>query len=166
MTQALEDLIQSLREELQSYGEMLARLDQQQDMVMRRAPDELLEATAGIETQSRAIIEARRVRETKQRAVALGLNLAGDSGFAEILPNLPADYRPLLSALVQENNELLQRVHHRSRQNHVLLCRAVELMSRLLGSLLPGGNTTLYTERGDVLGAFGKITRSTYQAIG
>ena len=165
MTQALEDLIQSLREELQSYGEMLARLDQQQEQVMNRAPDELLQSTAGIETQSYAIQEARRVRESKQGIVALGLKLARDAGFSEIIPNLPADYRPLLSALVQENNELLVRVHQRSRQNHLLLCRSVELMSRLLGSLLPG-SSTVYTERGDVLGAFGSVTRSTYHAIG
>jgi hypothetical protein len=165
MTQALEDLIQSLREELQSYGEMLARLDQQQEQVMNRAPDELLQSTAGIETQTHAIQEARRARESKQGIVALGLKLASDAGFSEIIPNLPSDYRPLLSALVQENNELLVRVHQRSRQNHILLCRSVELMGRLLGSLLPG-SSTVYTEKGDVLGAFGRITRSTYHAIG
>lgn len=165
MTQAIEELIESLREELQSYGEMLARLDEQQEQVMNRAPDELLRSTAGIETQSYSIQEARRFRESKQRAVALGLELAGDAGFGEIMPKVPGDYRPLLGALVQENNELLMRVHQRSRQNHILLCRSMELMSRLLGSLLPG-SSTVYTERGDVLGAFGTITRSSYQAIG
>ena len=164
MTRAIQDLIQALREELQSYGEMLARLDQQQELVMRRAPDDLLQATAGIETQSRAIIEARRVRADGQRAVALALELEADAEFGEIVPKLPADFRPLMTALVQENNELLVRVHQRSRQNHVLLCRSLELMSRLLGSLLPGSGT-VYTEKGDVLGAFAPA-KSSYQAIG
>ncbi len=164
MTQATQDLIEALREELQSYGEMLARLDQQQEHVMRRAPDDVLQATAEIEIQSRAIAEARRVRSEKQRVVALGLGLDADAAFQQIIPNLPADFRPLLGALVQENNELLMRVHHRSRQNHVLLCRSLELMSRLLGSLLPGGGT-VYTGKGDVLGSFGPA-RSTYQAVG
>jgi len=165
MTQGLEELIQSLREELQSYGEMLARLDEQQEQVMNRSPDELLQCTAAMESQSYAIQEARRFRESKQRAVALGLELGGEAGLGEIMARVPADYRPLLGALVQENNELLVRVHQRSRQNHILLCRSMELMSRLLGSLLPG-SSTVYTERGDVLGAFGTMTRSSYQAIG
>lgn len=161
----IEDLIGSLREELQSYGEMLARLDEQQEQVMNRAPDELLKCTAAIETQSYAIREARRLRESKQQAVALGLGLGGEAGLGEMTARLPAEYRPLLEALVQENNELLVRVHQRSRQNHILLCRSMELMSRLLGGLLPG-SSPVYTERGDVMGVFGTITRSTYQAIG
>ena len=51
--------------------------------------------------------------------------------FAAIIPLLPPDYRPLVQALVQENNELLARVHQRTRQNHLLLSHAVELMQQL-----------------------------------
>ena len=108
----------------------------------------------------RSLVRLQRVLLLRE----LGLGLDADAAFQQIIPNLPADFRPLLGALVQENNELLMRVHHRSRQNHVLLCRSLELMSRLLGSLLPGGGT-VYTGKGDVLGSFGPA-RSTYQAVG
>lgn len=164
MNEALENLIQALREELQQYGEMLARLDQQQEHVTTRAAEALLQSTAEIEVQTRVIHEARNARLARQQDVARGLGLAGDAAFNDILPNLPGDYRPLVGALVQENNELLIRVQQRSRQNHVLLCRSVELMSRLLSSLLPAG-ATVYTEKGDVLGA--KFpAHAMYQAIG
>ena len=53
MNEALEKMIHALREELQQYGEMLARLDQQQDHVMTRASENLLEATAGIRAERR-----------------------------------------------------------------------------------------------------------------
>jgi hypothetical protein len=164
MNEALENLIQALREELQQYGEMLARLDEQQEHVTTRAAEALLESTAAIEVQTKVLHEARRVRSSRQQEVARGLGLAGDAAFGDLLPNLPGNYRPLVGALVQENNELLVRVQQRSRQNHILLCRSVELMSRLLSSLLPAG-ATVYTEKGDVQsGAF--PAHAMYQAIG
>ncbi|MFO1511399.1 MAG: flagellar export chaperone FlgN [Verrucomicrobiota bacterium] len=164
MNDALDKLITALREELQQCGEMLARLDQQQDHVTRRAADELLQSTAEIEVQSKVLHESRRARTDCQQSVARELGLAGDANFAEIIPQLPGDYRPLLSALVQENNESLLRVHQRSRQNHVLMCRSLELMSRLLGGLLPG-SATVYTDKGGLLsGTF--PAHAMYQAIG
>jgi hypothetical protein len=164
MNDAIQNLIAALREELQQYGEMLARLDEQQGQVTSRASGELLESTAAIEVQSAVLQETRRARSGRQREVARGYGLADDASLAEIISRLPGEFRPLVGALVQENNELLGRVHQRSRQNHILLCRSLELMSRLLGSLLPGGGT-VYTEKGGITGgAF--PAHATYQAIG
>ena len=129
MNEALEKLIHALREELQQYGEMLARLDQQQEHVMTRTSENLLETTAGIEVQSQAMQLTRKTRIELQAEVARTLGLASDAIFAEIIPKLPVNYRPLVTALVQENNESLGRIHQRSRQNHLLLCRSLELMS-------------------------------------
>lgn len=164
MIDTLQKLISLLREELQQYGEMLARLDQQQDLVTRRAPDELLQSTADIDAQTRVIHEARRQRLEQQRAVAQALQLGEEASFTEIIAQLPADYRPLVAALVQENNELLIRVQQRSRQNHVLLSRSVELMNRLISSLLPGGSP-VYTGKGSLDGTM-LPSRSIYQAMG
>ena len=52
--------------------------------------------------------------------------------FAEIIPQLPEAYRPLIESLVDENNSLLQRVQQRARQNHLVLSRSVELMQDFL----------------------------------
>ena len=164
MIENLQNLIHSLREELQQYGEMLARLDQQQELVTRRAAEELLHSTAEIEAQSEAIQTARRQRIEWQRSVARALQLKDEVPFAEIIPWLPAEYRPLVAALVAENNELLMRVQQRSCQNHVLLSRSVEMMSRLIGTLLPSG-ATVYTDKGDLTGAI-LPAQSMYNAIG
>src|SRR5262245_8676654 len=164
MTRTIEDLIQALREELQSYGEMLARLDRQQELVMHHAPNDLLQATVEIEAQNRAMLDARRLRMAAQQVVALDLDLAGDTEIDKIVLKLPADFRPLISALVRENGESLARVHQLARHNHILLCRSLELMSRLLGGLLPGSGMG-YTEKGDVLGAFA-LAKLAYQTTG
>lgn len=165
MNDALETLIQALRDELQQYGEMLARLDQQQECVMSRRSEELLEATGGIEVQSQAMQLSRRSRVELQAEVARSVGLPGDAPFAEIVPKLPENYRPLVQALIQENNESLGRIHQRSRQNHIMLCRSLEMMSRMLGNLLPGSASPVYTEKGGVSsGTF--PAHAIYQAIG
>ncbi len=165
MNEALEKLIQALREELQQYGEMLARLDQQQEHVTRRASEDLLQATAEIEIQSQTMKQARQFRTDCQAEVARSVGFASEATFAEIIPQLPGPYRPLVTALVQENNESLGRIHQRSRQNHILLCRSLELMSRLLGNLMPGTHSPVYTDKMNVSsGAF--PAHAMYQAIG
>lgn len=165
MNEALETLIQALREELQQYGEMLARLDQQQEFVTRRSSADLLQATSEIELHSQIMVQARQFRTECQARVARELGCDSDATFAELIPKFPGPYRPLVAALVQENNESLGRIHQRSRQNHILLCRSLELMSRLLGNLMPGSHSPVYTDRMNVSnGAF--PAHAMYQAIG
>jgi flagellar biosynthesis/type III secretory pathway chaperone len=148
MNDLLHNLIEALREELKQYGEMLAVLEQQQNSVVQRQTNDLLQNVASVNAQADVITAVRREREQRQRNVALQLDLAEDAGFAAIIPLLPADYRPLVQALVQENNELLVRVHQRTRQNHLLLSHAVELMQQLINAIFPGGSPKTYDSNG------------------
>ncbi|HXG48542.1 MAG TPA: flagellar export chaperone FlgN [Methylomirabilota bacterium] len=165
MTESLPQLITALREELKHYGEMLALLDQQQESAMARLTEELLRSVTMIQAQAEAIQAARRHREAAQRAVARELAVAEASTFAEILPLLPADYRPLVQHLVEENNDLLQTVRQRARQNHLLLSRSVELMQRFLSALFPMHDPQVYTGRG-TRPASPLAARPLYEAVG
>src|SRR6202012_3370711 len=144
MNDLLHNLIEALREELKQYGEMLAVLDQQQNCVVQRHAGDLLQNVANINAQAEAITAVRHEREQHQRNVARMVDLDEAASFAQIIPRLPADYRPLVQALVQENNELLVRVHHRTRQNHLLLSHAVELLQQLMTAIFPGGSPKTY----------------------
>jgi flagellar biosynthesis/type III secretory pathway chaperone len=165
MNNQLSNLIEALREELKQYGEMLAVLDQQQHSVVQRQTNDLLQNVAGINAQADVIAAVRREREQHQRHVARQLDLAEDASFAAIIPLLPADYRPLVQALVQENNELLARVHQRTRQNHLLLSHAVELMQQLINAIFPGGSPKTYDHTGR-LPANQLPQRSLYERVG
>ena len=165
MKESIQDLIEALRYEMQQYGEMLARLDQQQDSVLHRNSVGVLSGTAAIEEQAALIDSARVDRERACRSMAMAVGLLAASSFEEILPLLPADYRPLLRALVDENNELLVRVRNRSRQNHLLLTRTVDLMQRMLGSLFSVKMPTTYSGDGALMAATG-APRSMYEAVG
>jgi hypothetical protein len=78
---------------------------------------------------------------------------------------MPEDYRPLIQALVEENNELLTRVRARSRQNHLLLSRTVDLMQRLMGGLFAAKGGSTYSGEGSLLGGRSNARRM-YEAVG
>ncbi|MGD1084494.1 MAG: flagellar export chaperone FlgN [Verrucomicrobiota bacterium] len=161
----LEPLIGALREELQQYGEMLALLDRQQEQVKARSADEIFQSISLIQAQAGAIQGAREHRERCRREAAQQCGEPENAPFGRLIPRLPADYRPLVTALVEENNQLLGRVRQRARQNHVLLRRSVELMRELLRTLFPARQTSVYNGNGHKR-APSLISRSIYNAVG
>lgn len=165
MNDLLHNLVESLREELKQYGEMLALLDYQQELVMNRQTADLLHSVGGVNAQSDIIKAARLEREQHQRNITRRLNLNERAGFEAMIPLLPAEYQPLVEALVTENNELLIRVQQRARQNHLLLSRAVDLMQRFINTLIPGAPPTTYGHAGEVATG-GLPQHSLFEAIG
>lgn len=165
MIEIIQHLIGALREELQQYGEMLALLDRQHQFIMLRAADEVFQSINPIQTQGSVIQNARAQREKCRCDIALILQQPDHAGFAVLIPLLPPDYRPLLKALVDENNELLVRVRQRARQNHLLLSRSLELMQGLLNTLMPSRETRVYNDHGN-MHTHTIVTRSFYEAVG
>jgi flagellar biosynthesis/type III secretory pathway chaperone len=165
MKELLSNLIEALREELKQYGEMLALLDQQQALVMHRQTADLPENVMSINAQAGVIAAARQEREQRQRHLARLLSVPEVSGFSVLLPMLPADYQPLVNALVEENNQLLVRVQQRARQNHLLLSHCVELMHQLIQSFMPGVAPVTYNGSGQVP-ASETAGATLYQAVG
>jgi flagellar biosynthesis/type III secretory pathway chaperone len=165
MNEPLNNLIEALREELKQYGEMLALLDQEQDLVMHRQTNGIPPCVAAINAQADTLQVVRHEREQRRRHLARTLQLCEDIGFKELTSRLPSEYQPLIQALVQENKELLVRVQQRARQNHLLLSRMVELMQKLISSILPGTGPATYNEGGLVL-APGLPQQQLYDAIG
>ena len=165
MKELLSNLIEALREELKQYGEMLALLDQQQQLVMQRQVTELPDNVNCVNAQAGVIAAARQEREQRQRHIARLLEQPETSGFIILIPLLPSDYRPLLEALVRENNELLVRVQQRARQNHLMLSHCVDLMQQLINSIFPSVSPTTYDGSGHVpLAAV--PPQPLYQAVG
>jgi len=148
--QQLEPLIEALREELQHYGEALALLNEQQELIVQRSAGDLFNSINAIQNQALVMVAARDKRSSLQRALALEIGLADGATLGDLIKRLPPQYQPLVQALLQENNELLFRVQQRARQNHILLSRSLELMQDLIRSLLPAGAGAIYTHGGDL----------------
>jgi flagellar biosynthesis/type III secretory pathway chaperone len=103
-------------------------------------------------------------REAAQRGLARTAGQAESSGLFVLAQVLPTDYRPLLLALVNENNQLLGRVRQRARQNHVLLSRSLELMQQFIQSLAPSQSPTVYHGDGAVHAS--STGHVLYEAVG
>ena len=134
MTVVLQKLIESLRNELEQYGEMLALLEQQQEAAGLGTED-VMHSIATINAQGATIQTARQQRQQRQRELAEKLGQPADSSFAHLIPLLPQNYQPLFAALVQENNELLVRVRERAQQNQAWLRRSLDFMQRFITTL-------------------------------
>lgn len=165
MNEQLNNLIEALREELKQYGEMLALLDQEQELVMERQTLGIAPCVAAINAQAETLQAVRQEREQRRRHLARTLELREDISFKELTGRLPQQYQPLLDALFQENKELLVRVQQRARQNHLLLSRMVELMQKLITSILPGTGPATYGEAG-LLQSPSLPPQPIYDAIG
>lgn len=148
---SLNSLIDALREELTQYGEMLALLDQQQEAAIHRQPDLILDTAALIEAQAGVIQCARQNRTARHQAVVRENGRSQSLDLMEVVDFIPEDYRPLLKALVTENNHLLVRIQQRARQNQLLLSRSVESLRQLIGTLCAGAMPAVYNGEGQVL---------------
>lgn len=155
----------ALRHELKQYGEILALLEQQQECVLARAADNVVQSVGAINGQMKNIQAARREREHCQNEVVALLRPAGDPSFVHLIPLLPEPYRAAIAALVRENNDLLGRVQQRARQNHLLLCRSLEMMQQFINTLLPVAPTKTYNECGQWQ-PVDQPVQALYQAVG
>jgi hypothetical protein len=161
----LDALIEALRDELQEYGEMLALLDQEQEWILSRAPADLLQCVGQIQEQTRIMQAARAQRENSHSALSEALHLDAQSSFEALIPALPEEFRPLVGALTQENNQLLLRIQRRSRQNHMLLAHSIESLGQLINTLIPARITQTYDQSGIRERGFSG-TRLIYDAVG
>jgi hypothetical protein len=128
----LQNLIESLREELRQFGEMLMLLEHQQELLRSRQLPDLFPSVAAISAHAESLRAARQEREQRRRDFAARLALPEDTGLHQIVAHLPTDYRPLLEALIRENHELHSRSQQGARDNQAALGRAVEVMHGIL----------------------------------
>lgn len=130
MKRPLQQLIDALRRELEQHGEVLALLD---EIPVVGCDPEHSKVVLAVETQTRTLLAAQRERERLQFQLAWAAEQPGACSFEELIPVLPPAYRPLLTALVEENESLRCRVGKRLRDNLCWLDRACDVSSRTLG---------------------------------
>ena len=151
-----------LRAELADYGGLLALFERQQAALLRRDASAVAELSLAIERLAEECAAHRSAREAHLSALAVSRGLPADSTLRRLLEFFPADERPLLAALIDEINRLLHVVRRRSRQNHAILTRAVELQRELLATVRPDAFPRTYAPGGRL----GPTSAPTLQATG
>lgn len=148
MNPSWTDIVEALREELAGYGGLLHRFEQQQQFLFERDAEAVLRLSDEIEQQAAALQAARQRREALTAAAARAGGRPVGATLRSLVPDFPADVRPLLEALIAEVNVLVHRVRRTSRHNRLLLARAVETHHQTLRTLRPDAFTQTYAPDG------------------
>ena len=164
MKEKMDNLVQGLREELIQYGEMLTLLEEQQEMIVNRSADGLIQNLTAIHSQMAEIAKVRDKRDKQRHDLAKELDQDGDISFRDLIGFLPSEYQSLTQALLDEVNGLLQKANQRMRQNHLLLSRSLDFMQQLIQSLFPTQAGQTYDQSGQI-GAGYIPQRTTYETL-
>jgi flagellar biosynthesis/type III secretory pathway chaperone len=148
MSKHWEFIAQCLRAELAEYGGLLHLFEAQQKSLCGRDAESVLRFATEIEAQARCVSETRTRREQAVASFAAEIGQPPASSLRALLPQIEADARPLLEALINQVNTLLHRVRRASRHNHTLLSRAVEVHQETLQHLRPQAFTKTYSAAG------------------
>jgi len=158
-------VVDALRSELAEYGGMLQLIDAQQKKIFALDSVGVAEFVPQLEQQAETTRERRSAREAAVRQYANRNGQPVDRTLRQMLPSFPAEVQPLLEALIDEINHLLQRTKQRTRQNQMLLSRLVELHRELVPALRPQSFTKTYSRRGQIAVTTAAAT-PTYRATG
>lgn len=153
MTQILEQVIEALRDELQQFGELLALLESQQSSLNQGDISGVAHTAFAIDSQRNVIESARGRRETLQKQLAWTIGEPESQSLETLLPRTPENYRPLLSALVHEINQLIEAVRVRLESNQRQLRRAMDQTARLLNTISSQAYSALLAEERNISGS-------------
>ncbi len=145
-----EQFIDSLRGELQEYGELLQLFNEQQTAIVNRDPDAVLAIDERIEIQLPIIRAHRKERDSLAALMAASAQPPAGTTLVELLPLFREPMRPLVQALATEVNQLVSRARRRAQQNRTLLARNIEVSQELIERLNPSGVTRTYSAYGKV----------------
>ena len=145
MNEYLNNLIAALREEMTQYGELLALMQEQQELIINRSANELLINLHDVNQQVEKITAHREHRDAARRTLVQSVGGTEDTTFKQMTALLPEEYQPLLNALVEEINQLLQRIQTWVKQNHLLLKRSLDLMSKIMHGIFPTSSAAART---------------------
>ena len=143
-----EELLGLLRTELQEYGALLGLLKEQQDKILSRDPEALVEVNQSVGKQ----MEVGQLLMAKRQGFVsdLALNFGQDSQstLSDLMSFFPVVTRPMFESIVDEINTLIQTVRGKLDQNHRLLTRLSEVTDGILTALSPQMRTKTYDRAG------------------
>ena len=145
-----EELLELLRTELQEYGGLIGLLNAQQQTILSRQSDSLLEINQSVQTQMEAsqILQKRRQGYVSHLARTFGRS--EESTLSELLPHLPDVTQPMYESIIEEINSLISNVRRKVAQNQRLLARLLEVTDHILSSVNPTSHTKTYSKQGKV----------------
>jgi flagellar biosynthesis/type III secretory pathway chaperone len=145
-----EDLLGLLRDELQEYGSLLGLLSAQQQNILDRRPEALLEINQTVQTQMEASQMLQNRRQGFVETLAGSMGASKDSSLSDLIPHFPDVTQPMFQSLVEEINNLISKIRSKIEQNQRLLSRLSEVTEQILSIADPASHSKTYSRSGSV----------------
>ena len=145
-----EDLLVLLRDELQEYGSLLGLLSAQQQSILERRPESLLEINQTVQTQMEASQILQKRRQGFVSSLANTFGISQESNLSDLIPHFPDVTQPMFESLVEEINNLITKVRSKIEQNQRLLSRLSEVTDQILSITNPSSHSKTYNRSGNV----------------
>jgi flagellar biosynthesis/type III secretory pathway chaperone len=145
-----EYLLELLRNELQEYGGLIGLLNAQQQTILNRKPDSLLEINQSVQAQMEASQILQKRRQGYVSNLALNFGRPKQSSLSELLPHLPDVTQPMFESIIEEINSLISNVRTKVSQNQRLLARLLEVTDHILSVASPTSHSKTYSKQGKV----------------
>ena len=145
-----EDLLSLLRDELQEYGGLIGLLSAQQQSILNRRTDSLMELNQSVQTQMEASQILHKRREGYVSDLAKLYGESNNSSLSEIVDYFPDVTQPMFHSIIDEINNLISQVRSKIEQNQRLLLRLSEVTDQILSVTDPSSQTKTYTRDGNL----------------
>ena len=145
-----EDLLGLLRDELQEHGGLVGLLSAQQQSILNRRPESLLEINQSVQTQMEASQMLQRRRQGFVSSLASSYGEPDESTLSELVPHFPDVTQPMFQSIIEEINNLISQIRRKIEQNQRLLNRLTEVTDQILGVTDPGSHSKTYDKSGDL----------------
>ena len=145
-----EELLALLRNELQEYGGLVGLLKDQQDKILSRDPDALMEVNQSVREQMATSQQLLTKRQGFVSDLARNFGQDNEMPLTDLLTFFPAVTRPMFESIVEEINALIDGVRRKLDQNRRLLARLTEVTDDILTTLSPQLRTKTYDCAGGV----------------
>ena len=145
-----EDLLTLLRDELQEYGGLIGLLSAQQQSILNRRPDSLMELNQSVQTQMEASQILHKRRQGFVSSLAQKFGESEGSSLSEIVDHFPDVTQPMFQSIIEEINNLITQIRKRIAQNGRLLSRLTDVTDQLLTVTDPASHSKTYSKSGDL----------------
>ena len=133
-----------LRNELQEYGGLVGLLKDQQDKILSRDPDALMEVNQSVHEQMATSQQLLSKRQGFVSDLARNFGQDNEIALSDLFTFFPAVTRPMFESIVEEINALIDGVRRKLDQNRRLLARLTEVTDDILTTLNPQMRTKTY----------------------
>jgi len=145
-----EDLLELLRTELQEYGGLIGLLNAQQQTILNRKSESLLEINQSVQAQMEASQILQKRRQGYVSNLARNFGHSEQSSLSELLPYLPDVTQPMFESIIEEINSLITNVRRKVAQNQRLLVRLLEVTDQILSTANPAYHGKTYSPNGKI----------------